>query len=66
MIVGGGGQSAGGTFLESLCPSPTTIAGEGLGRFTEPPTTSRRWYVYRPIRPTNAYGRYHHLRDVAR
>ena len=44
MIVGGEGQSAGGTFLESLCPSPPTIAGEGLGRFTEPPTTSRRWY----------------------
>ena len=31
MIARGGGQGAGGTFLESLCPSPTTIAGKGLG-----------------------------------
>ena len=40
MIVRGGGQSAGGTFLESVAlPRPTTIAGEGLwGPHSSPPS----------------------------
>ena len=50
MIVRGGGQSAGGTFLESVAlPRPTTIAGEGLwGPHSPPPQP----YLENPSPPT--------------
>ena len=55
MIVRGGGQSAGGTFLESrFAPRPTTIAGEGLwGPHSPPPQPHlENPSAYHPRRPT--------------
>ena len=38
MIVRGGGQSAGGTFLESLCPGPPQLPERALGGLTVSPS----------------------------